>query len=103
MKIKLLLIAELEVADGTPFAAATAKLDTFREAVQPAAEYGITLYQATVDDLAAFAGALWMPIVHCEWCQEAAREIGDCGDWRVCCESRCTHEQCDCFTPESGP
>ena len=60
MKIKRLLIAEVEVAEGDPLATATAILDAFREAVQPAAEYGITLYQATAKDLADFGGALWL-------------------------------------------
>ena len=60
MKIKLLLIAELEVAGGNPLATAQAKLDAFREAVQPAAEYGLTLYRATVDDVAGFGGASWV-------------------------------------------
>ena len=101
MKIKLLLIAEIEVAEGNPLASATATLDAFREAVQPAAEYGITLYQATPEDFASFAGVLWMPVVHCKWCQEAC-EIGDCGYCRVCCENRCTHEHRDCSTPEPG-
>lgn len=100
MQIKLLLIGELEVAEGNPLADALAKLDAFREAVQPAAEYGITLYQATLEDLAAFAGALWMAVVQCDWCQQVALEIGDCGYCRDCCESRCTHKGYDCFAPE---
>jgi hypothetical protein len=99
MKIKLLLIGEVEVAEGNPLATATTTLDAFREAVHPAAEYGLTLYQATPEDLTSFAGALWMPVVSCARCQEA-RGIGDCGYCRVCCENRCTHEHRDCFTPE---
>jgi len=99
----VLLIGEFEVNSDNPLANAAAQLDAFREAVQPAAEYGLTLYQASPEDLTSFGGALWMPVVYCEWCREAAREIGDCGYCRVCCESQCTHEQCECFTPESGP
>lgn len=60
MKIKLLLIGELEVAQENPLANAVAKLNAFREAVQPAVEYGFTLYQATPADLAEFDGALWV-------------------------------------------
>jgi hypothetical protein len=56
MTIKLLLIAEIDVAEGNPLAGAIATLDAFREAVQPAVEYGITLYQATARDLADFGG-----------------------------------------------
>ena len=61
MKIKLLLIAELEVAGGNPLATAQAKLDAFREAVLPS-DYGITLYQATAEDLVAFIGPLWKSV-----------------------------------------
>jgi hypothetical protein len=60
MKIKLLLIGELEVAQENPLANAVAKLNAFREAVQPAVEYGLTLYQATTAALAEFDGALWV-------------------------------------------
>lgn len=59
-RICVLLVAEFEIQDGDPLASAVVQLDSFREAVQPAAEYGITLYQATATDLAAFGGALWM-------------------------------------------
>ncbi len=59
-RIRVLLIGEFEVAGGDPISDATTQLDAFREAVQPAAEYGITLYQATHTDLGAFAGALWV-------------------------------------------
>ncbi len=41
------------------------------------------------------------PVVHCEWCQQPRREIGDCGYCRNCCESRCTHKGCKCFAPET--
>ena len=102
MKIKLLLIAELEVAGGNPLATAQAKLDAFREAVQPAAEYGLTLYRATAEDLVAFIGPLWKPIdgtaATCERCQRESVQIGDCGYCPECCELWCTHENCDRFT-----
>jgi hypothetical protein len=48
----VLLIGEFEVDGDNPLANAAAQLDAFREAVQPAAEYGLTLYQATATDLA---------------------------------------------------
>jgi hypothetical protein len=59
-RVKVLLIGEFEVRGRDPLASAQVQLDAFREAVQPAAEYGLTLYQASAADLAAFAGALWM-------------------------------------------
>ena len=67
-RVKVLLVGEFEVNGPDPLASALAQLDAFREAVQPAAEYGITLYQATVADVAGFAGALWV---------EAPAEKGD--------------------------
>ncbi len=59
-RIRVLLVGEFEVAGEDPLSEAAVQLDAFREAVQPAAEYGITLYQATHTDLAAFGGALWL-------------------------------------------
>jgi len=52
VRIKLLLIGEVEVCSDHPLVRAVAQLDAFREAVQPATEYGLTLYQATAVDLA---------------------------------------------------
>jgi hypothetical protein len=43
------------------------------------------------------------PAVHCDWCHEPTWDIGDCGYCRNCCQSRCTHKDCDCFTLESNP
>jgi len=59
-----------------------AKLDAFREAVLPS-DYGITLYQATAEDLMAFIGLLWKPVegdaLRCERWQHETEEIGDRG------------------------
>ncbi len=52
MKTRLLLIGEFDVPAADPLGSALRQLDAFREAVQPAAEYGLTLYQATAADLA---------------------------------------------------
>ena len=57
-RVRLLLVGEFEVNGPDPLANALAQLDAFREAVQPAAEYGLTLYQATAADVAGFGGAL---------------------------------------------
>jgi hypothetical protein len=57
-RFKMLLVGEFGVEGADPLASAQAQLDAFREAVQPAAEYGITLYRAT--DLAEFADRLWL-------------------------------------------
>ena len=54
--VRLLLIGEFEVNGPDPLVSAVTQFDAFREAVQPAAEYGLTLYQVTEEDLAAFAG-----------------------------------------------
>lgn len=54
-RIKLLLVGEFEVSGPDPLASARAQLDAFREAVQPASEYGLTLYQATAEDVASIA------------------------------------------------
>ena len=59
-RIRVLLVAEFEVRGEAPIGDAAAQLDAFREAAQPAAEYGITLYQATHADVAALAGVLWV-------------------------------------------
>jgi hypothetical protein len=59
-RVRVLLVGEFEVNGPNPMADARAQLDAFREAVQPAAEYGFTLYQATTEDLASFRGALWI-------------------------------------------
>lgn len=61
MRIQMLLIGEFEVDGQHPLAEAAAQLDAFREAVQPAAEYGVSLYQATAADVAGFAEKLWRP------------------------------------------
>jgi hypothetical protein len=49
MTVKLLLTAEIEIEtpsrDQDPHELARLKLDAFREAVRPASEYGITLYE----------------------------------------------------------
>jgi hypothetical protein len=50
--IKLLLIAEF--AGCKDRATAEARLDAFRESVLPGTEFGITLFQATADDLSTF-------------------------------------------------
>jgi hypothetical protein len=56
LKAKVLLVAEIEVGGPTNLRdAVDGALDEFREAVLPSKEHGITLYQATMDDLAAFA------------------------------------------------
>ncbi len=50
MKVQLLVIAEIEIEPcDNPLAAAQAKFDAFREAVQPSAEWGITLFRAAPD------------------------------------------------------
>ena len=61
MKIRVLLVAEMAVRTSAPASGLNAKLDALREAVLPS-DYGITLYQATAEDLMAFIGPLWMPI-----------------------------------------
>jgi hypothetical protein len=43
-----------------------------------------------------------MEPIHCEWCQQVTRKIGDCGYCRDCCQARCTHRGCSCFPPESS-
>jgi hypothetical protein len=53
-RVRLLLVGEFEVNGPNPMEAARAQLDAFRETVQPATEYGLTLYQATAEDLAGF-------------------------------------------------
>ena len=63
MRIKLLLVAEVEVgAHPNPVAAALDKLDAFREAVQPSTEYGLTLWCASPDDVGSFTanGLTWL-------------------------------------------
>lgn len=57
-----MLVAEIEVASSANARhEVVALLDNFREAVAPSREYGITLYQATADDLAAFPlPAVWI-------------------------------------------
>jgi FtsP/CotA-like multicopper oxidase with cupredoxin domain len=90
MKIKVLLVAEMTVRAAAPVADLNAKLDAFREAVQPASDYGLTLYQATAEDFAAFIGPLWKAVegdaVTCERCQRETEAIGDCGYCVACCE-----------------
>ena len=51
----------MTVRASAPLADLNAKLDAFREAVLPS-DYGITLYQATAEDLGAFIGPLWKPV-----------------------------------------
>ena len=72
MNIRVLLVAEMPVRTSAPLADLNAKLDAFREAVLPS-DYGITLYQATAEDLMAFVGPLWKPTegdtLRCERCQ----------------------------------
>lgn len=55
MKVKLLMVAELDVAGEEPLLEAQAQLDAFRESVQASAEHGISLYRATCGDLEEFA------------------------------------------------
>ena len=61
MRIRVLLVAEMVVREAASLADLNAKLDAFREAVLPS-DHGITLYQATREDLTAFIGCLWMPV-----------------------------------------
>ena len=61
MRIRVLLVAEMTVRGAAPIADLNTKLDAFREAVLPS-DYGITLYQATTEDLVAFIGPLWKPV-----------------------------------------
>lgn len=81
MKIKVLLVTEMMVGTAAPIADLEAKLDAFREAVLPS-DYGITLYQATAEDLIALIGPLWRPVeksgVTCVRCQRETNEVGDC-------------------------
>ncbi len=51
--VKFLAIAEIEIDPevDAPVAEAQAILDAFREATLPSANYGVTLYRATPDDL----------------------------------------------------
>jgi hypothetical protein len=57
MKVKVLLVAEVEVqAHPHPVASALAKIDAFREAVQPSSEYGVTLSCATPEDVKLLTG-----------------------------------------------
>jgi hypothetical protein len=58
--IRLLLVAEFEIHGCDPPGSALVRLDAFREAARPAAEYGITLYRATAEDLADFGGVTWL-------------------------------------------
>jgi len=53
MNIRVLLVAGMTVRASAPVADLNVKLDAFREAVLPS-DYGITLYQATAEDLMAF-------------------------------------------------
>lgn len=58
MKVKVLLVAEVDVGESTDIPTdVQTLLDNFREAVAPSREYGIALYQATADDLAAFSAS----------------------------------------------
>ena len=51
MKVKFLMIAEIEVEDtASPTEDAQAKLDAFRESVAPGQNYGITLYRVRAGD-----------------------------------------------------
>lgn len=58
MKVKVLLVAEIDVGESIdiPMDLQTV-LDNFREAVAPSREFGIALYQATADDLAALSAS----------------------------------------------
>lgn len=53
------LVCILEVHEAADLCDAELILDAFRESVQPSAEYGITIYRATVEDTrhAAYASA----------------------------------------------
>jgi hypothetical protein len=54
MKVRLLMIAEIEVEDAeSAVAEAQARLDAFREAVLPLDNYGISLYRTSLGDLEA--------------------------------------------------
>jgi hypothetical protein len=92
MNIRVILVAEMVVRKDAAIADLNAKVGAFREAVLPS-DHGITLYQATAEDLVAFAGSLWTPsdadAVTCELCQCEIKEIGDCGYRRGCCEIWC--------------
>lgn len=54
MKVKFLMIAEVEVPEGTSLESALPEaqsiLDNFREAAQPSNDHGITLYRVRADD-----------------------------------------------------
>ena len=53
MRIRILLIAEMEVPDDStnPLPEAEARLDEFREAVLPSSEYGIVLARTSGDEM----------------------------------------------------
>jgi hypothetical protein len=88
VRIKLLLIGEFEVKSNHPLVRAAARLDAFREAVQPAAEYGLTLYEATAGDLA-----------HCGVCSHAhAQHLADGGS---CAVAGCSCEQFSVCPPDT--
>lgn len=85
IKLKLLLIGEFDVPDADPLGSALSQLDAFREAVQPSAEYGLTLYQATAADLA-----------RCAACDDLhAQHFADGGP--------CAVAECGCEQFISGP
>jgi hypothetical protein len=100
MNVRVLLVAEMTVRASAPLADLNAKLDAFREAVLPS-DCGITLYQATAEDLMAFIGPLWMPVRReakaCVRCQLETEESGECAYCPECCAAWGTHENCDCF------
>ena len=59
-KVKVIMIAEVSIPaceDDVVDDELEFRLDAFREAVRPSAEHGISLYQATRDDLEEFASA----------------------------------------------
>ena len=57
MKVKMLLVAEMEVEGEEPVQEAQDKLDEFREATKPSQEYGITLSRAQLPELEGFVAA----------------------------------------------
>lgn len=55
-KVRILTIAEIEVDSGpAPVGAALEILDCFRESTLPAASWGLSLSQATEEDLEEFS------------------------------------------------
>jgi hypothetical protein len=71
---RVLLVAEIEdlPADAAP-GLVTRRLDAFREAGQPSQNHGITLYQATDEDIEAVRRALALDQPHLYWARVYAK------------------------------